>query len=620
MISNLKLKYFFYILFSISIGIFLAFIITENFNYKKNQINTNLIEKNEIIEDKTPKEFYFIKDPQIQLKVNAEAYFVGDLDTGEIILQKNPDRRFPIASVSKLMTATVSEESQNQEEITKISTKSLSTYGENGNLHINEKIKIGDLIYPLLLESSNDAAEALAEYSGREIFIEKMNEKANELGLMSTSFNDPSGLSENNQSTVSDLFKFAKYLKLNKPNILSITTKRSFDNKKHIWFNNSQFLRFEGYMGGKRGYIDESKQTVLSIFSIPLGKEGNRNIGIVILRSTDRYKDTNSIYNYLKKNVYFGLETEASLTWFKQKDGIIEDTDPNFVNLVFGGDIMLDRGVKNSVNKNFNGDYSLLFENLDILKDSDIAFANLEGPASDKGNDRKNLYSFRMDPSVIPALKGAGLSIVSVANNHAGDWGRNAYTDTLIRLKENEILYTGGGINTQEAEKPIIIEKYGIKIGYLGFSDVGPNMQASETNAGLLLTSNPNFEQIIKNASGQVDYLVVTFHFGEEYKTKHNDRQEYLAHKAIDNGAKIIIGTHPHVMQDTEIYKDSFIAYSLGNFIFDQYFSEDTMQGMLLEIKLNKNGTMSIKKNIINLSKVFKPEKITKAKEEKIDF
>jgi len=225
-----------------------------------------------------------------------------------------------------------------------------------------------------------------------------------------------------------------------------------------------------------------------------------------------------------------------------------------------------------------------------------------------------------MDPSVIPALKGAGLSIVSVANNHAGDWGRDAYTDTLLRLKENEILYTGGGINIQEAEQPVVIEKYEIKIGYLGFSDVGPNMTASESNSGILLTSNPHFDEIIKNASRQVDHLIVAFHFGEEYKTEHNDRQKLLAHKAIDDGAKIIIGTHPHVIQDTEIYKNGFIAYSLGNFIFDQYFSENTMKGMLLKIRLNKNGSMIIKKNTVSLNKVFQPEKIIKGKEERVKF
>ncbi|MFZ2072233.1 MAG: CapA family protein, partial [Minisyncoccia bacterium] len=375
-----------------------------------------------------------------------------------------------------------------------------------------------------------------------------------------------------------------------------------------------------GYIGGKRGYIDESKQTALSIFSIPISESGARNIGIIVLRSPDRYKDVSNIFNYLKKNIYYGMESDKNTEWVKQKEGTVEDIEPNFVTLLFGGDIMLDRGVKNSVMKNFGGDYSLMFENLNLLKSADIVFANLEGPASDKGSDRKNLYSFRMDPSVIPALKGSGFDILSVANNHAGDWGRDAYADTLARLKENEISYTGGGINKNESEQPVVIEKYGIKIGYLGFSDVGPNMPASESNAGLLLTSNPRFDEIIQNASKQVDHLIVSFHFGEEYKIEHNNRQEYLAHKAIDDGAKIIIGTHPHVVEDTEVYKNGFIAYSLGNFIFDQYFSENTMQGMLLEIKLEKNGSMTIKKNTVNLSKVFQPEKITKGKEENIKF
>ena len=618
-----KLKYAFWVIFSIAIGIFLAFAGIKSAGYEKTSQtnNTNAIpDKKEIINNDSKKLFYFIKDPAKIPNVKAEAYLAGDLDTGEIILGKNKDQRFPIASISKLMTAVISEDVYDKDKTAYISKKVLATYGKNGNLHLNEKIKIGDLIYPLLLESSNDAAEAIAEQSGRDIFIEKMNEKSKDLGLMSTFFSDPTGLSENNQSTALDLLKFAKYLKSNSPDILHITTKKSFSNKIHTWFNNSQFLNFQEYMGGKRGFIDESKQTALSVFSIPVSESGARNIGIIVLRSPDRYKDISNILSYLKKNVYYGMETDADMAWVKQKEGLIEEIKPSFVTLLFGGDIMLDRGVENSVKKNFNGDYSALFENLDLLKNIDIVFANLEGPASDQGKDKKNLYSFRMDPSVIPALKGAGLSIVSVANNHAGDWGRDAYTDTLLRLKENEILYTGGGINIQEAEQPVVIEKYGIKIGYLGFSDVGPNMTASESNSGILLTSNPHFDEIIKNASRQVDHLIVAFHFGEEYKTEHNDRQKLLAHKAIDDGAKIIIGTHPHVIQDTEIYKNGFIAYSLGNFIFDQYFSENTMKGMLLEIRLNKNGSMIIKKNTVSLNKVFQPEKIIKGKEERVKF
>ena len=620
---GLKLKYLFWVTLSVTTGIFLAFIIINGFSYKqlaqKNLENKQ--EKIEVFNKNNPEYFYFIKNPNIKLKVSAESYFVGDLDTGEIILSKNKDQQFPIASVSKLFTATVANENNKQDILTKVSSNALNTYGENGGFYLNEKIKVSDLIYPLLLESSNDAAEIIAESFGRNTFVEKMNQEVKDLGLLSTSFADPSGLSEKNTSTASDLFMFAKYLNSKKPDLLKLTVKRSFNNTKHTWFNTSQFLGFDGYLGGKRGYIDESMQTALSVFSLPLGKSENRNIGIIVLRSRDRLKDVQNIYNYLKKNTYYGKESDADLAWVKQKEGVMEEKEPNFVTLAFGGDLMLDRGVESSVNKNFNGDYSALFENLDILKKADISFANLEGPASDKGKDIHNLYSFRMNPSVIPALKGAGISIVSVANNHEGDWGREAYTDTLNRLKENEILYTGGGINTAESEKPTIIEKYGMKIGYLGFTDVGPNsLKTTDINSGVLLTSNPRFNEIIQNASKQVDHLIVSLHFGDEYKTIHNERQEFLAHSAIDNGAKVVIGHHPHVTQDTEIYKNGFIAYSLGNFVFDQYFSENTMQGMLLEMKLYKDGGMTVKKNTIKLTKVFQPDKLIEGKEEKIKF
>jgi poly-gamma-glutamate synthesis protein (capsule biosynthesis protein) len=197
-------------------------------------------------------------------------------------------------------------------------------------------------------------------------------------------------------------------------------------------------------------------------------------------------------------------------------------------------------------------------------------------------------------------------------------------------LKENEILYTGGGNNQLEAEAPTIIEKYGMKIGFLGFSDVGPNwMGVGEDKAGLLLANNPRFEEIIKNASKQVDYLIVSFHFGDEYKEKHNARQEYLAHKAVDAGAKIVIGSHPHVVEDFEVYKRkdctqssclSYIAYSLGNFIFDQSWSTPTMRGMLLNIKLGNDGSMTVQKNNTKLNKFFQPEEIIKGKEEKLKF
>jgi len=284
-----------------------------------------------------------------------------------------------------------------------------------------------------------------------------------------------------------------------KPELIEITTERSHVNKKHSWSNISQFLGKDGYIGGKSGYTDEAKQTVISLFSLPLGEEGMRPIAITLLQTPDRRKDVESILKYLNKNIYYGGEADASTNWVEEKVGMPDVKDPNFVTLAFGGDIMLDRGVRNSVVKNFNNDYSALFgkskEISDVITKSDITFANLEGTVSDQGADQKNLYSFRMDPATIPALKGAGISVLSVANNHIGDWGRAAYVDTLARLNENEILYTGGGNSKALAETPAIIEKYGMKIGFLGFSDKGPDyMVAQNYQAGILLASDPNFD------------------------------------------------------------------------------------------------------------------------------
>ena len=582
--------------------------------------------------NKTSYEYgYFTKNEKLKPKVGALAFVVGDLDTGELILAKNIDRKLPIASVSKLMTAVISSDmaEENKGGTVKISKQALNTEGRNGNFVLNEKIKEGDILYPLLLESSNDAAEAIALHFTRDTFLQKMNEKAAELGLTNTSFEDPSGLSPLNQSTSVDLFKLAQYMKETKSGLLEITKSKSFKAGFHTWFNNNQFLSDEGYEGGKSGYTDKALQTGVALFNLPLGKDMNRSIGITLLGSKDRRKDIGNIVAYLKKNIYYGQSSDAKADWVKNITNLFEP-EKDFVHFTFGGDIMLDRGVKNSIIKNFKGDYAALFEKLKFLKDSDVFFANLEGTASDKGVDRHNLYSFHMDPAVIGALAGAGVDILSVANNHVGDWGRLAYTDTLARLKENEILYTGGGMSDTEAKTPAIIEKYGMKIGFLAFSDKGPDyMEAGTDTAGLLLANDPDFDTIIQNAAKQVDYLVISFHFGEEYETKHDKRQESLAHRAVDAGAKLVIGAHPHVPQDTEVYsrKDctqssclGFIAYSLGNFIFDQSWSKPTMQGMLLDVKLYRDGNMTVRKDTIQLNNVFQPSTIIKGREEKIKF
>lgn len=283
----------------------------------------------------------------------------------------------------------------------------------------------------------------------------------------------------------------------------------------------------------------------------------------------------------------------------------------NKTTIYFIGDMMLTRGVKSSVERNFAGDYSKLFENLDELKDADILFGNLEGDVSARGNNVGSKYSFRMEPKVLPVLKDAGFDIVSFANNHVGDWNTTAFEDTLYGLKDNGILKTGAGFDKKEATRPTIIEKNGVKFGFLGFSDVGPAwMEAGENKSGILLANDPNISEIISNAKSECDVLIISFHFGDEYKTVHNVRQEKLAKLAIDNGADMVIGHHPHVIEDVGEYRGKPIVYSLGNFIFDQNFSENTMRGMLFSATFDGDNLINTEEKIIPLSKKFQPEGI----------
>lgn len=279
------------------------------------------------------------------------------------------------------------------------------------------------------------------------------------------------------------------------------------------------------------------------------------------------------------------------------------------ITLVFAGDVMFDRGVKRNVERYLAGDFSGLFANTPYLQTADITFLNLEGPVATGGRNVGSIYSFRMDPIVLSALKNAGIDIVSFANNHVGDYSKVAFDETLENLDHAGIAYTGAGKDYTEASTPKIIEVRGQKIGFLGFTDVGPTwLVAKENSSGTILATDKNIDSIIQLAKEQVDLLVVSFHFGDEYSLV-NARQERIAKNAIDNGADIIVGHHPHVMQRVDEYKGKPIFYSLGNFIFDQYFSEHTMRGMVGTVSYNpETKELTTNAMVSPLSKQFVPQ------------
>jgi poly-gamma-glutamate synthesis protein (capsule biosynthesis protein) len=280
------------------------------------------------------------------------------------------------------------------------------------------------------------------------------------------------------------------------------------------------------------------------------------------------------------------------------------------ITLIFVGDIMLDRGVKFMVEKYGGGDYKFLFSKItDELKRADVLFGNLESIISNKGKKVGSIYSFRAEPEAIEGLKFAGFDILSVANNHIFDYGREGMEDSFKRLKEAKIDFVGGGFNEKEAFAPAIKKINGIKIAFLAYTNLGSEYWSAKGNrSGIAWLTAENLKKGIKEAKENADLVIVSMHFGKEYKRELNSEQKYFAHLAIDSGADLVIGHHPHVVQEIENYKGKYIAYSLGNFVFDQTFSQETMKGRLLEVLLKNGKITKVISKDIKINNFFQPE------------
>ena len=290
------------------------------------------------------------------------------------------------------------------------------------------------------------------------------------------------------------------------------------------------------------------------------------------------------------------------------------------ISVVLVGDIMLNRGVEYMMKTEGNGDFRFPFSKIaKDLKKADILFGNLEGPISDKGIKVGSIYSFRAEPEAIEGLTFAGFNLISLANNHAFDYGREALEDCLAKLSKAGIDYVGAGFNEGEAyggRTPVIKEIEGTKIGFLAYTNLGPeSWKASEKNSGIAWISEKDFEKIkkdIENAKSQADILIVSLHAGEEYAAEPTQFQIEFSKAAIDAGADLVIGHHPHVVQKSEKYKDKWIFYSLGNFVFDQSFSQETMRGKILEILIKDGKINELIPKKIKLNNYFQPEITTK--------
>ena len=258
-----------------------------------------------------PGRSYYLLDASSSVPaVTAPSYLVADLDTGEILFQKNVTEKRSIASLTKLMTAVVSLETINQFNTITISQRAVATHGDAGGLRAGDMLMVKDVLYPLLLESSNDAGEVIAEQVGREWFIRNMNKKARSIGLSATSFADPSGLSADNISTAEDVFKLMRYIYDYKTFLLGITQKKTASVDRYVWNNHSRFINDPTYLGGKNGYTSAAVHTLVSLFEVQLSEFETKNIAIVLLGSDNKEEDARALLDYISKNVYYAGEEE----------------------------------------------------------------------------------------------------------------------------------------------------------------------------------------------------------------------------------------------------------------------------------------------------------------------
>lgn len=239
-------------------------------------------------------------------RISAPSYAVVDMETGETIMQRDSFVERPIASVSKLMTALVTFKQIDQTAAASVSYKAASTYGTQGGLRVGERLSVTALLHALMLQSSNDAAEVLAEIIGREKFLDYMNAEADFLGMKNTRYEDPSGLSEHNVSSADDLGLLIQYIYTNYPELVDITKTRSYRSGAHTWYNNSVFSSDAKYLGGKNGYTDEARYTLVAMFRLPLGHDSeSRDVAIILLGGEQNEKDARALILYLLRNVEF---------------------------------------------------------------------------------------------------------------------------------------------------------------------------------------------------------------------------------------------------------------------------------------------------------------------------
>ena len=308
-------------------------------------------------------------------------------------------------------------------------------------------------------------------------------------------------------------------------------------------------------------------------------------------------------------------------------DGSVPAYDPSEAwTLVAGGDIMLDRGVSLAIGGARSGakfpfaggtaaitghcancspmgwdlPYTKRTGNAGdvraLTKGADIAIANFENPAPDNWRWHGKGMVFSANPKNIAGLADAGIDWVSLANNHIGDAGKAGIVSTQGNLDDYGIKHAGAGKNTADAHKASLLKAGGVTVGILGYDTIAAYYASGTTTPGSARMTKSFLKKDIAAArKAGADVVIVFPHWGVEYRAKPTDGQRNLAHLAIDAGADLVIGNHPHWAEGMEIYKGKPIWYALGNLVFDQSWYEPTMEGITLEMTFRGKALVQVR-------------------------
>ena len=283
------------------------------------------------------------------------------------------------------------------------------------------------------------------------------------------------------------------------------------------------------------------------------------------------------------------------------------------VTMVFGGDVMLGRAVRDQIVKVGKNDGAWATTKVaDVFRNAQLAFVNLESPFAPGAALGYSLV-FRANPSHVTALTKAGIDVVSFANNHSRNQGALGIQTTHSLLKENAIATAGAGLSSAEAYAPRYLRAGNLFVAVLAYTynEKAPTTpRSTPTVAGMDIG---RMQAAVRVAKAKKNFVVVSMHAGTEYTLTRTSQQTKFAHAAIDAGADLVVGHHPHWVQGVEKYKGKPILYSLGNLVFDQPWSLETQQGAVAIVTVSNGRVSKVQYRPVKIDRAAQPRWMTTA-------